>query len=208
MTLLFRKKPYDADMARWMGIGSKPGDRGELITPLGPGEVEKMRNLTPALGEVASLEAAQAAFEKWGLSGVGLREGEEWAGVILVAPQTGLPRLHPLSKGGIDPQTAGVIMVHIEPGLSSQLVGGQLCVSLSRRLHGRASGLEAQAGRVFFGSKLAPSALWLVRMGFRPLHYPTRRYRLDFSGMVPWYGRYLLHRRAPLSGKPVPANRS
>ena len=152
---------------------------------------------------------ARAAMDKWGLSGVGVRHGNDWAGVALVAPQDAIPQYHPLSAGGIDCATAGLILIYVDPTVSSLIMGKRLCVALTRYLRTSLSGIEAQGMPTPIASTLAPPATWLVRMGFHAVRYPTGRYRLDFDTMVTWMQKYLQWYRRPVIGLAgQPANRT
>ncbi|MCL2471140.1 MAG: hypothetical protein FWF25_05290 [Propionibacteriaceae bacterium] len=144
--------------------------------------------------------AARAAMDEWGFAGVGVRRDSDWIGVVLIAPHHGLPRTHPLSAGGIDFRTAGLVLVHIAPGETTG-TGKRLCVGLTRRLRDQVTGIEAQAGLLpLTTSTLAPSAGWLVRMGFQPLRYPLNRYRLDFATVVTWIQRHVQWHPRPVLG--------
>ncbi|MDR0783913.1 MAG: hypothetical protein LBE83_09190 [Propionibacteriaceae bacterium] len=161
-------------------------NRGGIIA-LTPQDLEKLAPFVPGLDCAEYVTAAQAAQEKWGMAGVAMAQSERLVGAILIAPQIGIPPMHPLASGGIDAKTAGIILVWVLPGLSTRFVGRRLCITLSRLLSGQASGLEAQRGLITgTGATLAPARAWLVMMGFRRLRYPRGRYRLDFAGLVSW----------------------
>ena len=142
----------------------------------------------------ARKEVAQAAMDQWGFSGVGVRNGDDWAGVALVSPT--IPRGHPLSAAELSENTAGLILVTIDSESPSN-VGKRLCTGLSRRLHSQVTGIEAQ-GDLLAMTPLTPSVEWLIHMGFQPMRYPPNRYRLDFSSMAAW-----VHKR--LAWHPHPA---
>jgi hypothetical protein len=155
---------------------------------------------------------AQAAMRAWGLAGVGVRRGDTWQAAALIAPPPGLPAGHPLALGGLDPALAGLVWLHLAPGLPRLGVGQRLCAGLGRRLRGQVAGLEAQTGPagLALGPGL-PSREWLVMMGFRPVRYPAGRYRLDFQAMVGWTWPAWGWRPRPVIGlgaQPAPANRS
>ena len=130
---------------------------------------------------------AQSAMDQWGFSGVGVRNGDDWAGVVLVSPI--IPRGHPLSAADLSEDTAGLILVTID-STSLVSVGKRLCTGLSRRLRSQASGIEAQANPLAM-APLTPSTDWLIHMGFQPMRYPPNRYRLDFTSMAAWVQKRL-----------------
>ncbi|MCL2482856.1 MAG: hypothetical protein FWF43_05470 [Propionibacteriaceae bacterium] len=163
-------------------------------------DVLAMTDPVAALKPADRAVAARAAIDEWGFAGVGVRRDAHWIGVVLIAPQHGLPRSHPLSAGGIDSQTAGLVLVHIDPGETAG-TGKRLCVGLCHRLRDQVTGIEAQAGLVpRTTSTLAPSAHWLVRMGFQPLRYPLNRYRMDFATLVTWIQRRVQWYPRPVLG--------
>ncbi|MCL2785314.1 MAG: hypothetical protein FWD55_07760, partial [Propionibacteriaceae bacterium] len=132
------------------------------------------------------------------LCGVGVRRGDDWAGVVLIAPESGIPRGHPLGSGGLGKNTAGIVLVYIDSEAAGVPMGKKLCVGLCRRLRGGLAGIEAQAGSSEFpASALAPSVKWLEAMGFQRLRYPPRRYRLDLSATASWVQKLLRWYRRP-----------
>jgi len=181
-----------------MDAGEHTGDR--LAVALTVADVMDMDLPLRALQSSDREDAARAAMDKWGLSGVGVRRGQDWTGVALVAPQEGLPKNHPLSAGGIDRNTAGLILVYVDPSASTLIMGKRLCVALTRHLRGGPSGIEAQGMPVPLASALAPPAGWLLRMGFHAVRYPMCRYRLDFSSVVSWMQKYVQWYRRPVVG--------
>ena len=194
-------------MAHWVGTDERPREDGSVVT-LSVADVLAMEAPVQALAREDRAVVAQAAMETWGLCGVGVRRGDSWAGVILVAPEGGVPRGHPVSVSGIDCSTAALILVYIESTSSPIVLGKKLCVGLCRRLRGQITGIEAQAGLV--STTLTPSTEWLTLMGFHPLRYPARRYRLHFSSLAAWVQDHLLRYRHPLnlSAQPTPASRT
>ena len=174
-------------------------------------DVESMAGPAQALALDERRIAAEAATSAWGLAGVGLRQGPNWLGVLLITPEQGLPRRHPMTRSGLDQHSAGLILAHLEAAVSPVGVGRRLCVSLSRRLRGQASGIEAQAPLLgALATDLAPSAEWLVKLGFEPLRHPPNRYRLDFADLASWMQKILRWSYVPAiawTGQPAGANR-
>jgi hypothetical protein len=151
--------------------------------------------------------AGEVAMATWGFIGVGVRTETSWAGVILVTPDQGLPKTHPLALGGVEPTVAAMIWSQIGPGLSAVHIGKRLVTGLNRGLRSQVGGIEALGTPgPLAATPLAPSAQWLVRMGFRQRR-GTHRYRLDFAGLAAVVERlYLTYRPAiALTPQPAPA---
>jgi len=172
-------------MAHMMDTESRTQE-GSAVT-LTPSDVAEADIPDTVLAPDVRAEVAHAAMDQWGFSGVGVRGGDAWAGLILVSPI--VPRGHPLSAADLSESTAGLILVLIDSEAPSS-VGKRLCTGLSRRLHDQVIGIEAQASP-FVMTPLAPSAAWLKHMGFQPMRYPPNRYRLDFSSMAEWLEKRL-----------------
>jgi len=176
-------------MARMVGTDNRVPTG--LAVALTPADVMAMDVPTQAVNPNDRAAAARCAMEAWGLAGVGIRQGTDWAGVLLVTPPDGIPLTHPLAGGGVSEDTAGLICVYLSSSVPPISTGRRLCVGLSKRLRGQVSGIEAQASTVqLTASSLAPSAHWLSKMGFQPLRYPLHRYRLDFESMVTWMQKH------------------
>jgi len=192
-------------MARMVGTDNR--GPGGLAVPLTPADVSAMDLPVKALTSADRDAAARAAMRAWGLSGVGVRQADEWTGVLLVAPPTGVPLTHPLAAGGIGDETAGLILVYLDPTAPQVGTGRRLCVGLSKRLRGQVTGIEAQGSTSrLTASSLAPSPEWLSKMGFQPVRYPLHRYRLDFASMVAWMQKHFQFYFVPainLSGQPA-----
>ena len=160
---------------------------GSTLT-LTPSDVMEADIPNTVLASEVQAQVAEAAMDQWGFSGVGVRGGDAWAGLILVSPI--VPRGHPLSAADLSEDTAGLILVLIDSEAPSS-IGKRLCTGLSRRLHDQVTGVEAQANPLAM-TPLAPSTAWLAHMGFQPMRYPPNRYRLDFSSMAAWLEKRLV----------------
>ncbi|MCL2785549.1 MAG: hypothetical protein FWD55_09030 [Propionibacteriaceae bacterium] len=197
-------------MAHRMGVEDKGRETGSVLA-LTVADVAAMETPVKGLNAADCAQMAQSAMDSWGLCGVGIRRENQWIGVILIAPAEGIPRHHPISAGGIDSSTAGIIVVYVDPDFSLTAMGKRLCVSLCRHLRGQVAGIEAQASlSPLTATSLTPGSPWLVQMGFHPLRFPVRRYRLSFASLVDWFVDHLHWARAaiPLTRQPAPARRT
>ena len=186
-------------------------DKSTLAVPLGVADVMTMGSLVAALDPADRAEAARCAVDAWGLAGVGVRRGMDWVGAMLIAPSAGVPPSHPLVAGGLDGNTAGIILLRTASLLPALVTGKRLLVALARRLRGQVAAIEVQGSPTpVLASPLVPSAEWLVRLGFEPMRYPVNRYRLDCASLAVRLQHHLqsyLSAPVRLSTRPAPAGR-
>ncbi|MDR0848495.1 MAG: hypothetical protein LBN10_05550 [Propionibacteriaceae bacterium] len=159
--------------------------------------LEGPRRITPA---PEWERAALMAEEAWGLAGVGLESDGDLIAAALVCPAHAIPSHHPLARGGLDPNTAGLALVVLAESRSKALI-----VALIKALKAKTSGLEAQSSLLW--SPTTPSATWLTRMGFCRLPSPRGRYRLDFSRVLTVEPRPQRVSLLDLVPRPAPAAR-
>ncbi len=186
-------------MARSMGKPGPSGAGGPVVA-LTAADLAAMAGVTRWLAPADRDAAAQAAMAAWGLCGVGLRRGDQWTSAMLVTPAPGLPRRHPLSSGGVDDDSAALILAAVSSG-TALVAGKRLCVALCRHLHDHVTGIEAQATPLLAtATPLAPNRAWLNWLGFRPMRYPLNHYRLDLADTVVWFERLFQGYRRPSMG--------
>jgi len=168
-------------------VGERPDERPGAVCVLTVADVMAMTEPVEALSPGDRLAAAEAAMAAYGFAGLGLRRDSGWAGVALITPEAGLPRRHPLALGGIAPETAGLILLYVDPAHRHSGLGKRLVTGLTRRLRNQVGGLEAQAAPLpGTSTPLTPSADSLLKMGFQARRLPLNRYRLDFAGLATW----------------------
>ncbi|MDR2895389.1 MAG: hypothetical protein LBV30_01875 [Propionibacteriaceae bacterium] len=131
-------------------------------------------------------EAGRLAMATWGYLGSGLRRGDDWLAWILLTTGAGLPLQHPLRRGGIGDDAAGLLGVQIGPWLSPMIVGKRLLVLSCEQLRGRAASIEAFGQPRALASVPTPPANWLRLMGFHRLHFPPGHFQLDLSRTISW----------------------
>ncbi|MDR2973110.1 MAG: hypothetical protein LBV00_00130 [Propionibacteriaceae bacterium] len=196
-------------MARILGKPRRHSEGGKAVA-LTVADMLVMDDPIRALPLDERESTARRAMDAWGFCGVGIAAHETWTGVMIICPHNGLPRQHPLSAGGVDEDVAGLIVTYIASSASPLILGRKLCVSLTRLLRGRVSGIEAQATALTaLATPLAPPRSWLTWMGFQPMRYPPHHYRLDFSDTVPWMEKALQwYRQSQVVLSPSGANLS
>ncbi|MDR1077958.1 MAG: hypothetical protein LBL55_04750 [Propionibacteriaceae bacterium] len=158
---------------------------------------------------------AEAAEARWGLAGVigssigglgstgplgpvggagvngaagtaGVSESAGAAGLLLLTTADTLPARHPLAAGGLADDTAGLLLADPWAGPTATGLGRWLTAALAGHLQGRCRALEAQgAVASFLATPWSPAASWLGGVGFHPLGFPSRRYRLDLDTTLP-----------------------
>ena len=131
-------------------------------------------------------EWADAACQAWGFFGVASRHGDEFDGIILVAPESCLPDEHPMSK--IPRTPGGAVLVGFLPHRSDVSWGRVRTSFLAARLHSSVPVIEA--GGVVgpcVDRRLAP-VTWLESWGFQEVDSmcagPVRRMRLDLRRSI------------------------